>query len=423
MNTTHDLHIEKEILPLFDYTLNKFSKKVLIDILEKPLLNKNDIILRQDIIKGFIENNNILKNYFYYVSNFKEVHYFLTHYKIGDLGEKNLKYRLFTSKKVKTEYKSKFIQMLLLFQGLHSNYISRLNIKVFPEFYKKKLLQMNRFLSSFNLNHYEEQIREYRIRDSDIIKLSSVIEEKMANGELSSFWEDFFIFEAYHSIGLGIIINNFKFPKFSENNFLLNDFYHPILSKPVINSFNTKSNVIILTGPNMSGKSTFLKTVSLCIYLGHVGIAVPASKAEIPFYEGISVYINHRDDILNGYSHFMTEIINLKKVITKVAEGKKYFAVFDELFSGTNPEDAFEICSTTINGLSNFKNSIFFISTHLQQLKDINGINNANVSTYYIDCQLIKNNPTFTYKLKKGWSELRVGRILFDKEGLNEMLR
>ena len=422
MNNTHDLHIEKEILPLFDFTLNKFAKMVLSDILKKPLLHKKEIILRQGVIKGFIENNNILKNYFYYVSNFKEVHCFLTNYKIGDLGEKNLKYRFFTSKKVKTEYKSKFIQMLLLFHRIHTNYISRLNIKVFPAFYKKKLLQMNDFLSSFKLNHYEMQIREYRINDSDIIKLSSIIEDKISNDELSSFWEDFFIFEAYQSIGLGIIVNNFKFPKFSENNLLLNDFFHPLLNKPIVNSFNTNSNVIVLTGPNMSGKSTFLKAVSLCIYLGHVGIAVPASKAEIPFYEGMSVYINHRDDILNGYSHFMTEIINLKKVITQVTAGKKYFAVFDELFSGTNPEDAFEICSTTIKGLSNFKNSIFFISTHLQKLKDINAINNDNVSTYYIDCELVKNQPTFTYKLKKGWSELRVGRILFDKEGLNEML-
>jgi len=139
----------------------------------------------------------------------------------------------------------------------------------------------------------------------------------------------------------------------------LKDFYYPLINKPVKNDFETESNVILLNGPNMSGKSTFLKTVGLCIYFGYLGIGIPAPFGEIPFCNHFSIEINRRDDILNGYSHFMTEVMNLKNVIQNVSNGKQCFAIFDELFSGTNVEDAFEICQTTINGLSKFKNSYF----------------------------------------------------------------
>lgn len=170
----------------------------------------------------------------------------------------------------------------------------------------------------------------------------------------------------------------------------------------------------------MSGKSTFLKAVGLCLYFGHLGIGIPASAGEIPFCNHFSIEINRRDDILKGYSHFMTEVMNLKNVVENASNGKQCFAIFDELFSGTNVEDAFEICKTTINGLSKYKNSYFIISTHIQELKNVS---NGQASNYYIDCVLKDGKPTFTYKLKKGWSDIKVGRILFDKEGLNQMLK
>jgi DNA mismatch repair protein MutS len=191
---------------------------------------------------------------------------------------------------------------------------------------------------------------------------------------------------------------------------------------PVVNDFTTSNNVILLTGPNMSGKSTFLKAVSLCVYFGHIGIGVPALKAEMPFFTTIAVFINLNDDILNGYSHFMTEIMNLKNVISKSANNEKCFVVFDELFRGTNIEDAVEISTTTIKGLMKFKNSMFIISTHLHQLREVEAVKTNHIATYFFDCELKENIPQFTYKLKEGWSDLKVGRILFENEGLNKML-
>ena len=420
MNNLKDLNITKELLPLFDYSMNMFAKKKIIDILESPLKSTTDIIERQNILKGFTANNKILKDYSYTVLYLNEVNFFLNDEKIEDLSQKKLKYRLFASKQEKSRYLGKFNQLILFFHRLQSRYFTRLDLKQFPEEYSSNIKRILQFLSNFELHKYEHIIREDRLKDKHVIELTEKINELKQKELIVTFWEDLFQFEAYLSINFGILNNSFVFPSFSKNHIKLIDFYHPLLKEPVKNDFETTSNVIVLNGPNMSGKSTFLKAVGLCVYFGHLGIGIPASAGEIPFCNHFSIEINRRDDILNGYSHFMTEVMNLKNVVENVTNGKKCFAIFDELFSGTNVEDAFEICKTTINGLSKYKNSYFIISTHIQELKKVS---NGQVSNYYIDCELIENKPTFTYKLKKGWSDIKVGRILFDKEGLNEMLK
>ncbi|MDO6852095.1 hypothetical protein Q4599_00780 [Cellulophaga lytica] len=419
MNNIKDLNIEKEILPLFDYSMNMFSRKKILEILEKPLQSTTDIIERQNILKGFSKNEKTLKDYSYTVFYLNEVHFFLNDEKIEDLSKKKLKYKLFASKQEKIRYTSKLNQLILFFHRLESKYFTRLRLEAFPIDYASNIKRILQFLSNFELHKFEYIIREKRLRDNHVIELTEKINELKRKELIRPFWEDFFLFESYLSISFGITKNNFVYPIFIDNSIKLRDFYHPLLENPVKNNLETNSNVIVLNGPNMSGKSTFLKAVGLCMYFGHLGIGIPASEGEIPFCDYFSIEINRRDDILNGYSHFMSEVMNLKNVVEQATNGKQCFAVFDELFSGTNVEDGFEICKTTINGLSKFNHSYFFISTHIQELKNVS---NGQIENYYIDCELIENIPTFTYQLKKGWSGVKVGRILFEKEGLNKML-
>ena len=417
MNNTQDLNIKNEILPIFDYSLNSFTKNKILYLLETPLISEDKIIERQDILKAFVANMKVLENYSYTVLYLNEVHFFLNNFKEVNFKSKSF---LFSDPDYdEIHLNNKLHQMLLLFYRLESVYFSRITIKYFPENYKKHLNRILSFLSFFELKKHELIIREKRLKRKHVKELINKILKLKTEQRIEVFWEDLFLFESYLSISLAIQNKKFSFPTFGDKEISLNDFYHPLIRNPIKNNFTTFSNVILLNGPNMSGKSTFLKSISLCIYLGNLGLAIPASKGIIPFFSDFSIGINKRDNILSGYSHFMTEIVNLKDVVIKAAEGKRCFAVFDELFSGTNVEDASEICKTTINGVSKYNNSYFFISTHIQELKDI--INN-NISTFYLDCELINNVPTFTYKLKKGWSNIKVGRILFDKEGLNELL-
>ena len=112
----------------------------------------------------------------------------------------------------------------------------------------------------------------------------AIITRKVTNGEVEAFWNRWFLFEAWLSISKGIAVHGFVFPSFESSAFSIQGLYHPLLKNPVRNDITANRNVILLTGPNMSGKSTFLKSVSLCVYLGQAGLAVPAAKAVIPFF-------------------------------------------------------------------------------------------------------------------------------------------
>ena len=81
----------------------------------------------------------------------------------------------------------------------------------------------------------------------------------------------------------------------------------------------------------MSGKSAFIKSVVLCLYFEHLGIVIPTASGEITFCNHFTSEINNRGDILNGYSHSMTEITDLKNIVENDADGRQCFAVFDNL--------------------------------------------------------------------------------------------
>jgi DNA mismatch repair protein MutS len=421
MNNIKDLNIQKEILPLFDFTFNDFTKDALYQLLQVPLSSVTDIEKRQEIIKGFILNSEVFNHYSYSRVDFYEVHNFLNDLSVQNY-EKERKLKFLFSEKERYQTKAKFIQLLVSFHKLDIFYIKRIKIGDFPESYQKEIIAINDFLSSFNLNFYNNLIRENQFKIKHILELTRVVSDHQQKGRVDIFYKQLLMFETYLSISWGVTKHQFCFPTFSKDQLSFENIYHPLLNNPIKNSFTNYNNVVLITGPNMSGKSTLLKSIGLCIYLAHLGLATPASKMECPFFDYISIAINYDDDIVKGYSHFMNEIMRLKQVLIKANENKSCFAVFDELFRGTNIEDAIQISTTTISGLSKFKNSFFFISTHLHQLKEIEQVKAKLVDSFYVDCIIQNNTPIFSYRIKEGWSDLKVGQLLFEKEGLNELL-
>lgn len=424
MTNTGDLHIQEEILPLFDFTFNLFSGKAVHQLVTEPPGKMEEILERQQILKGYIGNYEIWKEYSFSRFNLSEIYDFFETFGVGHFFAQNMRWRLRFSEKERSQNRGRLILLIRLFSKIKADYLEKLDTKVFPAEYAAELDLLNRFLIDFNLPHYEKIYNEKKkLNVTQIVELMGIITEKVTNGQAAAFWKRWFLFEAYLSVSKGIVEHDFVFPSFETDTFSIQGVYHPLLKNPVRNDITANRNVVLLTGPNMSGKSTFLKAISLCIYLGHTGLAVPATKAVIPFFDHISVAINLTDSIVSGYSHFMSEIITLKNVVEEALEGAKCFAVFDELFRGTNIEDALEISTATIKGLTKFTNSYFFISTHLHQLHALEEIKTGKVATCFIECQLKDDLPRFTYKLKPGWSDLKIGRILFEKEGLNKMLK
>jgi DNA mismatch repair protein MutS len=421
--SVRDLHFKKEIIPLFDFVCNEYSRDVLSQLFSEIPEDMTEILFRQQILKAIIGHEPLFRPWSYAKSELNEVYIYSAnvnrqHEWQGSFPK--MRFLFSGSRKIQRE-KGQLTQLYIFLQKIGQFYFSHLDIGQFPADFADRLRNMTRLLAELEVGKYEEIARRRGLTILELTRLSGLLSQKAADGELDVFWKDFFLFEAFLSIAKGITKHRFTFPQFIDDGLVIKEFYHPLVRGAVKNSIDVRENVTLITGPNMSGKSTLLKAVGLCVALAHLGLAVPAEKCELQFFEVISVAINLNDDIISGYSHFMTEIKNLKKIVVEALDSKKCFAVFDELFRGTNVEDAAVISLKTILGLTRFRHSYFFISTHLHQLKEC-FTPDDHIGTRYIECSLIDDTPVFTYKLREGWSDLKIGQIIFEQEGLNELL-
>jgi len=388
----NDLNIEEDIFPLLNYTNNKYAESEILKILKDPSKSLNDILERQELINGFIKNWKLLENFSYHVLSLLEVHSFFEDLINDKLHLHNSKLKmslsLRLSEKERSQKSSQSIQLILFFNNFYKRFLARIDRSNFPENYQIQIKNAILFLEKFRLEYFDKAIRENDFSIREIVEITQIL-NSLDKNEIKCFWKFFFQFEAYLSLSKAFLKFNLAFPTFNNDKFQIKNFYHPLVINSVKNTIELGSdeNVFLLTGPNMSGKSTLVRAIGLCVYLAHVGLGVPATNCEIPYFDFISVSINLKDDIRSGYSHFMTEIQNLKSVLLKANNNKKCFAIFDELFKGTNIDDAQDITITTLNGLSNLKGSFFFISTHLIQLES--QIKKSSIKKFFIECEII----------------------------------
>jgi DNA mismatch repair protein MutS len=415
MLTIHDLHFKNEIVPLFDHVYNEHARDVLLQWMTDRPASVSEIYSRQDILKALIRHDHLFRPFAYTRTEFHETQSYL-----NETGARDRTNFLFSRTRRSREI-GQLSNLFIFFNKIDQAWFQQLRLAEFPTEFRQSIQRIKRLFQDLDVGRQCDTVHNRGISSTDLPRLTRLIKDKVRSGEINSFWNDFFLFEACLSFAKGIVKHQFHFPTFIEEGLSIKAFYHPLIHNPVYNDIEVTGAVTLITGPNMSGKSTLLKSIGLCVTLAHLGLAVPASTCELAYFDVISIAINLNDDILSGYSHFMTEVMNLKSVVLQARETRRCFAVFDELFRGTNPEDALAISERTIHGLTQFKNSCFFISTHLHQLKE-SALANGDVRTHFIECQLVKNKPVFTYTLKKGWSDLRIGQTIFEQEGLNELL-
>ena len=420
MTNTQDLNVVEDFISLFDLTLNDDAKIELRRVLSTPLTSLEAISSRQMILKEILHSE-LSSIYTYHKTDYAEVSYFLN---IVDAQNfKNVDYLTYLfQKRTNNRLIGHYIQFAYLFFGLDKLFNEHLHISKFPKSYQEDLRFIVHYIRSFQLKKFKKQINKGKLNYSAIQYLNETVLSKRKNGDTAKFYSILNSLEAYISIAAATKKLGFTFPTLGKESFCIQQMFHPLLKNPISNDFQTDSCVILLTGANMSGKSTFLKTIGLIVYFAHLGLAVPAKEAVLPYYDFISIYINHSDDLKNGLSHFKQEIMNMKTVLENAKQGQRCFAVFDELYKGTNYQDALNLSTKTIQGLSQFDACKFLISTHIYELK--NQIENEDgVLAYHLHCEIEDDNPKFTYQLKEGWTNLRIGELLFQKEGLEDLLK
>ena len=236
----------------------------------------------------------------------------------------------------------------------------------------------------------------------------------------------FFELDAYYSMAMATKKFNFVFPTWIKSETPLLEVVsgiHPLVQNPVDNtiSLSSQTNLFFLTGANMAGKSTFIKTLGIVIYLAHVGIGAPAKKVTLSLFDGLITNLTIADNVVKGESYFFNEVQRIKNTIEKIIDGKKYFVLIDELFKGTNIQDAMKCSSTVIEGLQNLRNSLFIISTHLYEISD--GLKKYdNIQFSYFETEVRQKELVFHYQLKQGVSQDRLGYLILEREGVVDLL-
>lgn len=236
----------------------------------------------------------------------------------------------------------------------------------------------------------------------------------------------FYEIDAYFSLARAHTEFNFEFPTWIEQSqplFKIEAATHPLVQNAISNPLhlNSSENFLFLTGANMAGKSTFIKTIAIVSYLAHIGMGAPGKNIRLTIMDGLITNLTIADNITKGESYFFNEVQRIKNTVEKIKDGKKYFVLIDELFKGTNIQDAMKCSIAVIEGLQKIKSSLFVLSTHLYEIStSLTQFN--NIQFKYFETTVTNKELVFHYQLKEGVSQDRIGYLILEREGVVNML-
>lgn len=203
-------------------------------------------------------------------------------------------------------------------------------------------------------------------------------------------------------------------PSFSQNKLFIKDGRHPVVEKVmdsqeyVPNDCYMKEgrNILLITGPNMSGKSTYMRQIALTAILAQIGCFVPAREAVLPLFDQIFTRIGASDDLVSGQSTFMVEMLEAKNAIVNATS--QSLILFDEIGRGTSTYDGMALAQAMIEYVHNHIGAKTLFSTHYHELtvleQELEHLQNVHVSA-------IEENGTvvFLHKVKEGAADKSYG--------------
>lgn len=201
------------------------------------------------------------------------------------------------------------------------------------------------------------------------------------------------------------------------------DLVHPFVKNPVANSveLNQERRLLFLTGPNMAGKTTYLRAFATALYLAHLGMGVPASSFHFVPAQRLFTSISLNDDLHNGVSYFRAEVLRVKAIAKAVAEGYRVVALMDEPFKGTNLQDALDASLAILERFATKEDCLFMFSSHLIELNEKLSTT-GQIDRRYFEAEEGEGRLRFDYLLRPGVSSQRLGMRVLREEGVFELL-
>ncbi|MBA5729340.1 DNA mismatch repair protein MutS [Aerococcaceae bacterium INB8] len=205
----------------------------------------------------------------------------------------------------------------------------------------------------------------------------------------------------------------------------LEDSRHPVVESligkanfvPNSLSSDDDRSLFLLTGPNMSGKSTFMRQIAFCVILNQIGCFVPAKRAKLPIIDKIFTRIGSSDDTTSGQSTFMVEMMETNVALEEATENS--LLLFDEIGRGTATFDGMALAEAIIKYIAKNVKALTIFSTHYHELteldKTIDEVKNIHVGAQEYDGNLI-----FLHKVLDGPADKSYGIHVAKLAGLPE---
>ncbi len=200
--------------------------------------------------------------------------------------------------------------------------------------------------------------------------------------------------------------------------------YHPFLPRPVPNPLEVGQprRLLFVTGPNMAGKTTYLRACGTAVYLAHLGMGVPARSFAFSPCDALFSAITLADNVREGVSFFRAEALRVKRLAQLLAEGERVFGMLDEPFKGTNVKDAVDASRAVFAALAEAEDSVFLVSSHLTEVAE------ALESVPSVECARFEAGEhegrlQYDFRLRPGISTQRLGVRVLEEEGVFELLR
>lgn len=221
---------------------------------------------------------------------------------------------------------------------------------------------------------------------------------------------------------------NYSKPFFSKiSKIKISDGRHPIIEEifkkqvfiPNSLNFSLKKRVIVLTGPNMGGKSTYMRQTALIVLMAYIGSFVPAKKAIIGPIDRIFTRIGSSDDISSGRSTFMVEMTETANILNNATSDS--LILIDEIGRGTSTYDGIALAISCLNEIANNIKAMTLFSTHYNEITKLSK-NNLSIVNFYLDAIIYNKNISFMYIVKKGVAKKSYGLSVASLSGIPQYI-
>jgi len=229
--------------------------------------------------------------------------------------------------------------------------------------------------------------------------------------------------EALWSIAAATLEHGWSYPC-PASRLAVRGLFHPFLGpQSVRNDLEIAPDVRVgfVTGPNMAGKTTFMKSVAVAVFLAHIGCGVPATSMEFPIVGTLFSSIDISDNLNAGESFYLAEVRRIRALAVALGEHRSGLAVIDEPFRGTNVHDAAEATLAMLTRLAALPVGFVLVASHVAEVvAEIR--DNPRILLIHFSADIADGGPRFDYKVRRGVSTQRLGITLLKQERVLELL-